>query len=240
MFTNHGPGAVVSLRPSQPRPFATPPTAASAARARARLRCPAHAGRDTAAAAAPTPDHLSTAALARDVVDLASASPYTLGSTLWLHQTVLRERLRGRPRAPPGPTAWTKVDAGWSQPDVERDRGAVSVTRWCARWCCSCGCALDDALPPTSSSRKGDIPRGRDGTCSTSSTAQPARISFERASSPRRRRRRRFRRRRRRATRSTRSRRLYTFNTRDEADMWPLANARPNAVDGPAPRSPSD
>ena len=62
----------------------------------------ADADATTATAAATTPDHLSTAALARDVVDLASASLYTLGSTLWLHQTVLRERLRGSTLSPAG------------------------------------------------------------------------------------------------------------------------------------------
>ena len=64
------------------------------------LRFTALADADATTAMAATPDHLSTAALARDVVDLASASLYTLGSTLWLHQTVLRERLRGSTQSP--------------------------------------------------------------------------------------------------------------------------------------------
>ena len=103
-----------------------------------------------AAAAAATPDHLSTAALARDVVDLASASLYTLGSTLWLHQTVLRERLRGSTQSPAAVADSMDEQSAtrWSQPPTWNEIAELVSGNpvVCSVVLFLCGCALDDAL----------------------------------------------------------------------------------------------
>ena len=143
----------------------------------------------TAAAAAATPDHLSTAALARDVVDLASASLYTLGSTLWLHQTVLRERLRGSTLSPAGvaDSMDEQSDAGWSQPPTWNEIAELVSGKpvVCSVVLFLCGCALDDALSLSDVIVEEVATRARGGLATVPwfdplRPAQPARISFER------------------------------------------------------------
>ena len=142
---------------------------------------------------AATPDHLSTAALARDVVDLASASLYTLGSTLWLHQTVLRERLRGSTLASPAAVADSmdeQSDTRWSQPPTWNEIAELVSGNpvVCSVVLFLCGCALDDALSLSDVIAEEVATRARGGLAAIPlppsldphQPAQSARISFER------------------------------------------------------------
>ena len=138
-----------------------------------------------AAAAATTPDHLSTAALARDVVDLASASLYTLGSTLWLHQTVLRERLRGSTLASPAAVADSmdeQSDTRWSQPPTWNEIAELVSGNpvVCSVVLFLCGCALDDALSLSDVIAEEMATRALPPSLDPCRPAQSARISFER------------------------------------------------------------
>ena len=158
------------------------------------LRFTALADADATTAMAATPDHLSTAALARDVVDLASASLYTLGSTLWLHQTVLRERLRGSTQSPAAVADSMDEQSAtrWSQPPTWNEIAELVSGNpvVCSVVLFLCGCALDDALSLSDVIAEEVATRARGGLSNgeiwppsldqPAQPAQPARISFER------------------------------------------------------------
>ena len=156
------------------------------------LRFTALAEADATTAMAATPDHLSTAALARDVVDLASASLYTLGSTLWLHQTVLRERLRGSTQSPAAVADSMDEQSAtrWSQPPTWNEIAELVSGNpvVCSVVLFLCGCALDDALSLSDVIAEEVATRARGGlsngeiwppSLDPRQPAQPARISFE-------------------------------------------------------------
>ena len=127
--------------------------------------------------------HGDPSSIARDVIDLASASLYTLGSTLWLHQTMLRERL----------SVDTAID---DSIDDSMDEQSAALEKNSPTWdefstlfskhpvvtsvvLFLCGCALDDVISLSDVIAE-EVATTRGADPSPASFMPGGRVSFER------------------------------------------------------------